>query len=65
MNGPAGLDVEMGVKPYERQRDWRRKVSEWLEEIKRVWPECPTEIHEGKDGFYRLQIPRRLPAGRE
>ena len=65
LTGPAGLDIEMGAAKYTEQRKWRVKVKKWLEEIGRVWPECPTEIHEGKDGFYRLQIPRCLPAGRE
>ena len=58
LTGPQGLDVELGVNPYAEQRNWRRNVKKWLEEIKRYWPECPTEIHEGRDGYYRLMVPR-------
>ena len=58
LTGPQGLDVELGVNPYDQQRRWRQLVKKWLEEIKRYWPECPTEIHEGRDGYYRLMVPR-------
>lgn len=63
LTGPAGLDIEMGVNPYTEQASWRYQVRKWLDEVHRVWPESPTEIHKGRDGFYRLKVPRRLPPG--
>lgn len=57
ITGPTGLDTQLGVAPYANQRLWRQTLREWLEEIKERWPECPTEIHEGRrDGHYRLMI---------
>ena len=65
LTGPEGLDLQMGVKPYEQQRRWRQLVGKWLDEIRRYWPACPTEIHEAQlDGHHRLKVERSLPAGR-
>jgi hypothetical protein len=67
LTGPYGLDYELGVKPYPRQRDWRKLVSKWLEEIARFWPDSPKpdDIHQGHDGFYRLKVPRAPAPGHE
>jgi len=64
LTGLQGLDLQMGVKPYAEQRNWRRNVKDWLDEIKHYWPECPTEIHEGRDGIYRLKVPRLSAPGK-
>lgn len=60
ITGPAGLDTQMGVTPYGETRRWKHLLKKWLVEIRRYWPECPDgdDIHQGPDGFWRLQIPR-------
>lgn len=67
LTGPQGIDVEMGVKPYANQKLWRQNVKRWLEEIRRYWPQCPTpeDVHQGRDGYFRLKVRRAHPAGRE
>jgi hypothetical protein len=69
LTGPLGLDLQMGVKPYanKNKRRWRQLVRGWLKEIGDHWPQCPKpeDIHEGRDGFYRLKVRRAHPVGRE
>jgi hypothetical protein len=62
LTGPTGLDLEIGVKPYGEQKKWRQIVKKWLKEIRAFWPECPTEICKGRDGWYRLKIYPAKPA---
>ncbi|MGH9453194.1 MAG: replication protein RepA [Terriglobia bacterium] len=44
----GGLVDQLGTREYCADRFFRRKLSQWLSEIRTLWPECPAEI--SKDG---------------
>jgi hypothetical protein len=41
--GPQGLQGQLGVARYSRNRRFRQTLRRWLERIKLFWPECPAE----------------------
>ena len=42
--GPSGLNEQLGTTDYSEDRFFRRKVHNWLRQVKVVWAECPAAI---------------------
>jgi hypothetical protein len=42
--GPYGLASQIGSIEYARPRRFRKKLEQWLEMIRVLWPECPARI---------------------
>jgi hypothetical protein len=46
--GAFGLVSQLGSARYARPRKFREKLEQWLDLVRRMWPECPARI--GRDG---------------
>jgi hypothetical protein len=44
--GPVGLASQLGVVDYSRDRNFRKRLREWLKLVRLYWPECPARIAE-------------------
>lgn len=63
--GNGGLEQQMGMTEYTRERRFKQKIREWLQVTKHFWPECPADI--SADGQYLVIAPGKAiaaPAGR-
>ena len=57
--GPEGLISQLGNSTNLRERDFRRQMTQWLNVIQQLWPECPAAI--GPAGASVILAPRRQP----
>ncbi len=44
--GPCGLIAQLGVSEYSRDRNFRKRLREWLRFIRPYWPGCPVQLTE-------------------
>jgi Plasmid encoded RepA protein len=44
--GSGGLVNQLGVMEYSRDRNFRKRLKEWLKLIKLYWPACPARLDE-------------------
>ena len=44
--GSNGLTTQVGVGDYTRERNFRKRVREWLKVVRVYWPECPAQFAE-------------------
>ena len=59
--GPQGLQGQLGVARYSRDKRFRQTIRRWLGRIKVIWPECPAEpSQDGK--FLIVRSSRQTPA---
>lgn len=59
--GPHGLQGQLGVARYSRDKRFRQTIRRWLDRIKLIWPECPAEpSQDGK--FLIVRSSRQTPA---
>lgn len=42
--GPGGLDHQLGVLEYSRDRNFRKRLKEWLRLVLLCWPACPARL---------------------
>jgi hypothetical protein len=42
--GPGGLTAQLGSVEYARPRKFRERLEQWLDSIRRIWPECRAHI---------------------
>ncbi len=42
--GPRGLAAQLGNAEYARPRNFRGKLEEWLQAVRRMWPGCPARV---------------------
>lgn len=57
VHGPNSLESQIGWIQVPQGREVRRQLVHWLTVIRTtVWPECPGEIYQGGDGYWRLKI---------
>ena len=42
--GPTGLALQLGVVDYTRDRNFRKRLREWLRLVLLYWPECPARL---------------------
>ena len=42
--GGTGLAVQLGVVDYSRDRNFRKRLKDWLKMVLLYWPECPARI---------------------
>ena len=42
--GSFGLASQLGVVDYSRDRNFRKRMREWLKLIRLYWPDCPARI---------------------
>ncbi|MGH9436681.1 MAG: replication protein RepA [Terriglobia bacterium] len=55
--GAAGLATQLGVFEYTRDRNFRKRLREWLKTVSLYWPECPAQLTE--DGLALFVAPAR------
>lgn len=48
--GTWGLALQLGVGEYTRDRNFRKRLREWLKLVHLYWPECPARVSE--DGMF-------------
>lgn len=53
--GNFGLASQLGVAEYTRERNFRKRLREWLKLVRLYWPDCPA--HLGKEGDVLLVAP--------
>lgn len=57
----GGLADQLGTRQYCSDRFFRRKLNQWLAEIKTLWPQCPAAL--SKDGLtLALRSSKKNPA---
>ena len=57
IHGPMSIESQLGWVLLPDAREVRRRLRNWLDLIRTsVWPECPGEIHQGRDGYWRLKV---------
>lgn len=61
--GPGGLEQQMGMTEYTRERRFKQKIREWLQVTRHFWPGCPAEI--SPDGKYLIISPGKAIAPAE
>jgi hypothetical protein len=44
--GSGGLVNQLGVMAYSRERNFRKRLKEWLKLVRLYWPACPARLHE-------------------
>lgn len=49
--GDSGLASQLGVMDYGRDRNFRKRLREWLKLVSLYWPECPARITEDGTGL--------------
>ena len=42
--GEFGLANQLGVAEYTRDRNFRKRIREWLRLVRLYWPECPAKL---------------------
>jgi Plasmid encoded RepA protein len=42
--GPSGLTAQLGSVEYARPRKFRERLEQWLDSIRRIWPQCRAHI---------------------
>jgi hypothetical protein len=42
--GPCGLITQLGVSEYSRDRNFRKRMREWLRIVRLYWPGCPVQL---------------------
>ena len=42
--GPYGLENQLGVQSFARERKFRERINSWLKLVRLYWPECPASI---------------------
>lgn len=47
--GPCGLSIQLGVGEYTRDRNFRKRLRQWLKLVHLYWPECPAHVSENGD----------------
>jgi Plasmid encoded RepA protein len=50
--GPTGLQVQLGLDDYLRERDFRRTIARWLATVRACWPECPVRLAPYGENIY-------------
>ena len=59
--GQNGLSQQLGTAQYSVDRLFRHKITQWLQHVKLLWPECPAQMSE--DGrFLVVQSSRKSTA---
>lgn len=53
--GDFGLASQLGVSDYTRERNFRKRLREWLRIVRLYWPECPARLL--SDGEYLAIAP--------
>ncbi|MBC8166422.1 MAG: replication initiator protein A, partial [Bryobacteraceae bacterium] len=53
--GPRGLVAQLGVGEYTRDRNFRKRLREWLNDVRLCWAECPARISD--DGSALIVAP--------
>jgi hypothetical protein len=43
--GDFGLASQLGVTDYTRERNFRKRLREWLRTVRLYWPECPAHLN--------------------
>ncbi len=61
--GPGGLEQQMGMTDYTRERRFKQKIREWLQVTRHFWPACPASI--SVDGKYLIISPGKAIAPAE
>jgi hypothetical protein len=57
IHGPNSLESQLGWVKVPKPEMVQWQLEQWLRFIRTaVWPECPSEIHKGRDGNWRLRI---------
>lgn len=57
LHGPKALESQLGWLRKPEPREIRRMIEDWLDGIRStVWPECPGELHKGRDETWRLLV---------
>ena len=46
--GSSGLAVQLGVVNYSRDRNFRKRLRQWLKLVRLYWPECPAQLTEDR-----------------
>jgi len=49
--GAFGLAAQFGVFEYTRDRNFRKRLKEWLHTVSLYWPECPANLSEDGSGL--------------
>jgi replication initiator protein len=44
--GSSGLALQLGVVDYSRDRNFRKRLRQWLKLVRLYWPECPAQLTE-------------------
>lgn len=57
LEGEAGLFAQLGFQPGQPEKEMRRKVRAWQEQIRFLWKDCPNRLSE--DGQAFLLYPAR------
>lgn len=57
IHGPNSLESQLGWVKLPKPRMVRWQLAQWLKGIRgSVWPDCPGEIWQGHDGYWRLKV---------
>lgn len=59
VHGPSSLESQLGWDPDNMPlpKEVRRSLRKWIKKIRAtIWPECPGELHRGRDGHWRLKV---------
>lgn len=57
IHGPTSIESQLGWILLPAPKHVRMHIKRWLELIRTtVWPECPGEIWQGRDGYWRLKV---------
>lgn len=57
VHGVNSLESQLGWILLPSPKHVRERIGIWLKLIRTtVWPECPGELHQGRDGNWRLQV---------
>lgn len=49
--GAFGLAAQLGVFEYTRDRNFRKRLKEWLHTVSLYWPDCPAKLSEDGGGL--------------
>lgn len=49
--GAFGLAVQLGVFEYTRDRNFRKRLKEWLHTVALYWPDCPAKLSQDGSGL--------------
>jgi hypothetical protein len=61
--GDFGLASQLGVTQYTRERNFRKRLREWLRIVRLYWPDCPAQLASGADVLFVAPGDAISPAG--